>query len=456
MNDAFYSRRLCKGLCKQVESGMCLGYCTTERHFVKTRYDKLQKDLGQAFQVIPYYEGTQWRDEALQEWFGQSQAQNENGEKLRLLVRATYSVPTLPAGTLASLHANSAMLQVLPGKPGGENIMPVYIKAESPLSLSFSPQQSVAVSDIVACTTLHALAGDVRPVSEWLAEPQVQATLRLAGFDSVVLSKDGDQWWAALSSDQYKSALGNNGQYRVGSILLNDIEERNAADMQPLSNKDGVISFFYPGDAHALKEASNNAYVNALPERAYQLAMIQSEEFSPMITRLTLSASRVEVNSREQLDELAAAPHEQRAYRKMGVQVVMTEDRSVALILSPRTITVHNTDDHIAFAKKYHLFDPTLISALALHWEYASQSSDILSVDQLIRELQQQADGAGWTLPYETAQAAIEHVKQHGVGRLPDDPALIPEILPPHQPPVPSVAPGSHPAQVLPGLKQRA
>lgn len=64
MDDAFYARRLCKGLCKVLDPdlGLCCGLCSTDPQCVQRTYEKTKRDyengLRKNFTVIPALEIT--------------------------------------------------------------------------------------------------------------------------------------------------------------------------------------------------------------------------------------------------------------------------------------------------------------------------------------------------------------------------------------------------------------
>lgn len=234
MDPRFYERRVCKGLCVQLDTmGLCMGLCTTEPSYVQRVYDHAKKNadtIGEPFTVIPYYAEQTWRRDAALAWLGRASLSIKEGQPVVHYIYSTISTNTLTQPTWCTTHPDDAHLFEVDGVDGrvcGPHLMPVYAKyinpliVEVPFDMVLSPQ---VLSDILKLPEplFENKGGELRHV---LRKPSLVEALKKNGFDAVqVVAKHGSAL-LGLSPLQFKSALGNSGRFNPDSVTLTDFEK---------------------------------------------------------------------------------------------------------------------------------------------------------------------------------------------------------------------------------------
>jgi Large polyvalent protein associated domain 38/ADP-Ribosyltransferase in polyvalent proteins len=103
---------------------------------------------------------------------------------------------------------------VRPMLPSGENILPLYVKAEKP----FDYESEANVQELLSTDAGKDLYEEEFPLlraGSWriIESPQVQRALKEAGFDAFYVKEGGEKNLAVYSSTQLKSATGNSGEF---------------------------------------------------------------------------------------------------------------------------------------------------------------------------------------------------------------------------------------------------
>lgn len=234
MDSKFYERRVCKGLCVQLDSvGLCMGLCTTEPSYVQRVYDHAKKQsevMGKPFNVIPYYAEQSWRRDAAVAWMGGMRLSEQTSLPAVHYIYSRISTNTLSEPTWCTTAPSDAHLFELEraeGRLSGPHLMPVYVKfsnlliIESRFDSFLSPKQ---LSDALSLPerVFEGVGDDLYNV---LKRDSVVTMLRERGFDAIQVVTQHGNAILGFSPQQFKSALGNSGRFNPHSATLTDFEK---------------------------------------------------------------------------------------------------------------------------------------------------------------------------------------------------------------------------------------
>lgn len=228
-------------------------------------------------------------------WFGKSKIVDENGNPAqwyhgtganisKFMARQAGAIFLTPEPKFAESFANmSANYLRSQGKEGGENIMPVFVKAENPFdfedikhvvelrkkleelygdNLPKDPMfRSAGISDSiwgVYQLLANANPSDTRVWNVLEAEP-VQAAIKALGHDSFYVMENGVKNIGVYSSTQVKSVTGNSGEYGVGNEDISFGQDENI-------NPDGTAKNPYTAEK-LIKELSAFVRTGSLGNR---------------------------------------------------------------------------------------------------------------------------------------------------------------------------------------------
>lgn len=303
MSSEFYQRRICKGLCVQLDKlGLCMGLCTTEPAYVQRAYDhaeKVHKAQGKPFEVIPYYAEQHWRNEALAMWLGDSLTRDPKGMPRRFFVQASGSVSAMPesvwcaAATEDATHCHNAFQAE---RPGGLNIMPLYIKSLSPLVLRVDNLSGVTWKEVHKAAPL--LPIDTMRADQRISfTPQECAWFRQQGFDAIQVWAGKQEFWLVLEAQNIKSALGNNGKFISGVASLTDRPIRKVSEKKTLEQNNQPVHV-YCGAKGPLSTGALILYAD--PVQAYEQARLDTGDGDAVVYRVNVQAEMAkEVSERE-------------------------------------------------------------------------------------------------------------------------------------------------------------
>jgi len=146
--------------------------------------------------------------------------------------------------------------------PSGQNIMPLYVRAENPFDYDNRDDVKRLMNEIkdledinsllqfVDLDSLSELEGFLRG-GEWgiIEEPEIQRIIKKLGFDSFYVNEGDRKNLAVYSPNQVKSAIGNFGTFSRTdkdiryALALGNIEPSTALVPDAGGNPDGILGF---------------------------------------------------------------------------------------------------------------------------------------------------------------------------------------------------------------------
>lgn len=436
MSSAFYQRRICKGLCLQLDTlGLCMGLCTTEPAYVQRVYDNAAKQhqaTGKPFDVIPYYAAQEWRNEALMRWLGDSKTLSEQGAPRRFYLQATESISEMPEAIWCSAspdHAGALVNHYPPGIPGGINTMPIYIKSDAPLQIKTDVDGTLTwpliLNNAQQCTEARSIQPLIESsraisVSALLSSEAGQSVLRQCGFDAVCLEIDGSETWLVLHAKNIKSALGNSGKFSTDAVSLTDRPVKKSQPARQLIVEGEAPVVFYCGTRQG--DLPEMLHFTRDPTQAYQQAIQYDGEGEPQVLRVTIAAATA-----QRVTEKAF--HRPVAPMKGDVDGVYLDGYAQIKISHATQIESKDVIPAWHFAREHKLFPEQTFSVMQLATECMKDTVEELNVDQWIRLLQQryrQQEGA--PAPISLLEGIVRHITQNGTEVLPLPGTLMREI----------------------------
>lgn len=433
MEQAFYARRVCKGLCLQLDTiGLCMGLCTTEPAYVQKTYDhavKIFAEKGKPFTVIPYYAEQHWKSEALSQWLGKSVARHPNGQPQRFYVPSMQSSPELAPLTWcidSADEVNQCPVVQHPGKSAGHHIVPVYVKAENPLTVSLNLDERLDAGWWVEHVGAENITGQgSKTVTEWLSNPNLIEHLKSNAYDSVCIKNKIGALWLVFDQGHFKSAIGNNGRYVQASTSLTDrpVKASHTPSLL-LDNEKKPVQLYYGANTREANDLplESAVWLTISPLKAYQAAVSLSAERggSPVIYTVNLRSNSSVTVERESVLSAVLDDRRIESYKRNGVDALVAEGMSDVLALEPSKITVVGVLDALDFARDKVLLEPDVINGLEVAWGIMSSDVHALGSHQLEQELRHEYhEKHGEQLPQETISSIIKFVLESGVDTLP-------------------------------------
>ena len=207
-----------------------------------------------------------FKSAAFKRWFGESKVVDGDGQPMVMYHGTSADITEFTprqAGAIfvtsnpqfaAAFSGLSAARARASKRDGAENIIPVFVRAESPFDLDNKKQVAALRQHLSSDSVLDdaelkkhgvrdvetviqfLMHGDRNDTRIWavIEAPSVQAAIKEAGHDGFYVYENGEKNLGVYASTQLKSATGNNGQFDPNNPKILENLERLTSNTQPL------------------------------------------------------------------------------------------------------------------------------------------------------------------------------------------------------------------------------